>query len=304
MVATTVALLLPAPSLAAPSAAAPSAMAATAGVPSTTDYPWAGLTYRDGADQWGMAYGQCVSFVAWMIYKNLGGAQHPAGIPSRGWFPSDGLAKGPVRNWWGNAGSWNITAASAGYTVDRTPRAGSVAQWINGGNGGSFAVGHVAYVTAVHGDGSIDIAQYNLREDGRYSTMHMTRGGATDTSNGNGPFFVAWPDYFLHIGDANVAKPQAPRLSGSPALVYGDEQHVFGRDVAGRLHHWFWSPGGGGVKEQDWGGGLAGDPVGFVYGDEQHVFGRDVAGRLHHWFWSPAGGGVKQQDWGGALAAR
>src|SRR5690242_18182281 len=71
-----------------------------AALPSTSDYPWAGLTYADGGDQWGMAYGQCVSFVAWMIYKNLGGNQRPAAIPAPGWFPSDGLAKGPVRAWW------------------------------------------------------------------------------------------------------------------------------------------------------------------------------------------------------------
>lgn len=179
-------------------------------VPSTTDYPWAGLTINNGGDQWGMGYGQCVSYVAWMIYKNEGGTQHPPRIPDQGWFPTDGLAKGPVRASWGDAGDWNATAASQ-FRVDGTPHAGAVAQWVRGSDSGQFTVGHVAYVTAVNSDGSIDLAQYNLREDSKFSTLHMGRGGATDTSNNHGAFFVPWPDHFIHIGDGSIGGP-APRV--------------------------------------------------------------------------------------------
>src|SRR5690242_505608 len=97
--------------------------------------------------------------------------------------------------------------------------------------------------------------------------------------------------YFHYITAPDA--PASSSVSGSRAFVSGDEQHVFGRDTAGHLHHWYWGPDSGGVQQQDWGGSLAGDPVGFSYGDEQHVFGRDTAGHLHHWYWSPDSGGVQ-----------
>ncbi len=159
------------------------------------DYPWQGLTYADGGDPWGMAYGQCVSYVAWKIYELSGGTQRPPSHPAKGWKPSDASLI-PI-NWnWGNAGDW---AANATVPVDHTPRVGDVAQWNNGSDNGAFSIGHVALVYQVNSDGSIDLAQYNLREDSKFSTMHITRQGATDTSNGHGAFFVTWPDNFIHI---------------------------------------------------------------------------------------------------------
>ncbi len=165
--------------------------------PAANDYPWNGLTSGDGGDQWGMAYGQCVSYTAWKIYEDFGGRQHPPVIPDAGWFPSNGLTLGPVRTSWGNASAWAVSAAHAGYRVDRTPAVGSIAQW---DASSVFVVGHVAYVTAVNGDGSIDIAGYNLREDSKFSTLRLPPGGAYDTSNGHRPFFVPYPDNFLHVG--------------------------------------------------------------------------------------------------------
>lgn len=198
-------------------------------MPSTTNYPWAGLTSSNGGDQWGMGYGQCVSYIAWMVYQNSGGTQRPSTIPTQGWFPSDGLAKGPVRYNWGNAGDWNTSAASAGFAVSGTPTVGSIAQWVNGSDSGQFTVGHVAYVTAVNSDGSIDLAQYNLREDSRFSTLHMPRRGATDTSNGHGAFFVNWPDHFLHIDDGGISNNGRPyRVTGgdSQGLAIQSQPHV------------------------------------------------------------------------------
>jgi surface antigen len=220
--------------LAPPAHAAPSRVAsspatvATPSIPSISNYPWAGLTYANGGDQWGMAYGQCVSYAAWMIYQNNGGAQHPPFVPDQGWFPSDGLSKGPVRYSWGNAGDWNVSSANAGFAVDGNPRVGSIAQWVNGSDGGAFTVGHVAYVTAVNGDGSVDLAQYNLREDSRFSTLHMPRSGATDTSNGHGPFFVSWPDHFLHIHDSGLGGGSPYQVTGadSQGLAIQSQPHV------------------------------------------------------------------------------
>lgn len=202
-----------------------------ASIPSTTDYPWAGLTYTNGGDQWGMAYGQCVSYAAWMIYKNNGGSQHPPTIPDQGWFPSDGLARGPVRYSWGNAGDWNTSAANAGFRVDGTPHVGAIAQWANGSDGGAFTVGHVAYVTAVYSDGSVDLAQYNLREDSKFSTLHLPRSGATDTSNGHGPFFVSYPDHFLHIYDSGIG------ASGTPYQVTGADSQGLAVQSQPHINH-------------------------------------------------------------------
>lgn len=101
---------------------------------------------------------------------------------------------------YGNAGYWGSVAQSRGIAVNNSPTVGSVAWWTNGGNRGTFTVGHVAVVSAVHSDGSIDLAQYNLREDGLFSTLHIPAGGsAVDTSNGHGAFTVYWPDGFIHF---------------------------------------------------------------------------------------------------------
>ena len=61
--------------------------------------------------------------------------------------------------------------------------------------GGRFKVGHVALVTAVFPDGSIDIAQYNLLDDHLYSTMYLPY-------KGTGYFAgmpVSWPNNFVHV---------------------------------------------------------------------------------------------------------
>jgi surface antigen len=73
--------------------------------------------------------------------------------------------------------------------VDHNPTPGSIAHWPASG---AMKVGHVGVVKAVNRDGSIDIEQYNLREDGRYSVLHLPRNAsALDRSNGR-PWTVPW----------------------------------------------------------------------------------------------------------------
>ena len=55
----------------------------------------------------------------------------------------------------GNANAWARNAAAYGYRVDRTPSAGAIFQT------GSGWYGHVGYVEAVNGDGSIIISEMN-----------------------------------------------------------------------------------------------------------------------------------------------
>lgn len=61
---------------------------------------------------------------------------------------------------WRNAGTWYDSAANAGYTVSTTPRAKSIAVWVDGG------AGHVGYVTGVKGD------QIYVKEGGYLGAYH------------------------------------------------------------------------------------------------------------------------------------
>lgn len=65
----------------------------------------------------------------------------------------------PVGGMWGNASSWSYLAASAGYTVNRTPAVGAVMQ-----NGGGY--GHVAIVEKVLPNGDIEISEMNAYVSG------------------------------------------------------------------------------------------------------------------------------------------
>lgn len=64
----------------------------------------------------------------------------------------------PIANNWGNANTWAYNAFSQGYSVDHTPRAGSVMQTTAG------PLGHVAYVESVNpADGSWTISEMNYK---------------------------------------------------------------------------------------------------------------------------------------------
>ncbi|HEV2371796.1 MAG TPA: CHAP domain-containing protein [Streptosporangiaceae bacterium] len=162
------------------------------------DYPaaWKNPARDSFANLWGFNR-ECVSFAAWKIYENSGGKQVPTGEN----VPSDWATYSiDVNDNYGDAGNWAAYARSAGVPVNGTPTPGSIAQWNFGSDSGQFPVGHVAYVTAVFPDGSVDLAQYNLRDDGLFSTLHLpAHSGAWDTSNGHSPFWVPWPDNFIHI---------------------------------------------------------------------------------------------------------
>jgi CHAP domain len=161
------------------------------------DYPSAWKTR--GQDSFATVFGlnrECVSFAAWKIYKDSGGQQVPTGINP----PSDWANHSiNVDADWGNASNWSAFAAATGVRKDQSPTAGSIAQW-NLHNSIGMIHGHVAVVKTVNSDGSIDIEQYNLRNNGLYSVLHMPKNSsAVDRSNGKGPWTVPWPDNFIHI---------------------------------------------------------------------------------------------------------
>ncbi len=108
-------------------------------------YPsyWADPPMDSIVDDWGMYNRECVSYTAFRV-----------------------AASGRYMPYWGgrgNANQWDDNARSAGISVDSTPQVGDVAVWSIG------YYGHVMYVEAVYGDGSILISEYNYDWTGRYS---------------------------------------------------------------------------------------------------------------------------------------
>ena len=65
-----------------------------------------------------------------------------------------------VGNYWGNANQWGDSARKAGYTTGSTPQVGSVVVFPNVIYEG-INYGHVAYVTHVYDDGSIEVMEAN-----------------------------------------------------------------------------------------------------------------------------------------------
>ena len=114
-------------------------------------YPWpsvAPTTYI--ADGYGYYEGECTSFAAWAIRN-------------------DGLGHSASPNFLGNASSWH------GSSSESTPHVGDVAQWDPNHNGAD-GTGHVAYVSTVYGDGTIQVEEYNW-----YSAMNNYTGHRYNT---------------------------------------------------------------------------------------------------------------------------
>lgn len=113
-------------------------------------YPYANAPFPNSSvDPWGMYKRQCVSYAAWKV-----------------------SASGRNMPYWGGKGSaymWDENARAAGIPVDANPRVGDVAVK----NSGS---GHVMYVEAVYGDGTIKVSDYN--NDGRGTYGERVRSAA------------------------------------------------------------------------------------------------------------------------------
>jgi len=115
-----------------------------AGIPGGGGYPgvWAFAPIDSIVDSWGMYNRECVSWTAYKV-----------------------AVSGRYMPYWGgvgNANQWDDNARRAGIPVDGSPREGDVAV----SNSGTY--GHVMYVEAVAGDGSIYVSDYNQQYDGLY----------------------------------------------------------------------------------------------------------------------------------------
>lgn len=126
------------------------------------DYPWnssncpmsgyysTGGADGNGGDGHGYGCRQCASYAAWRMAKETGS------------YPTN----------WGDAIDFPSHARAAGYTVDYTPSANSLAVMSTSQAG--VPQGHIAYVEAVYGNGTMLISQYNYYYNGWGNYTEMT----------------------------------------------------------------------------------------------------------------------------------
>ena len=107
----------------------------TTGYPYARQCPRAGV--RDAVDRWKMNTCNCTSYAAWALTANG--------------YRIDWFIPGSMDAW-----NWPNVAARRRIPLGRRPRVGAVAVWPEWGR-----FGHVAFVTAVHVDGTFDVAEYN-----------------------------------------------------------------------------------------------------------------------------------------------
>ncbi|ALN14513.1 CHAP domain-containing protein [Acidipropionibacterium acidipropionici] len=116
---------------------------------SSTPGSYGAVANYNGVDPWGFYWGQCVSYAAWKVRSTTS------------WSSFENYTNGVH---FGNAVNWGAAARQIGVTVNTRPAVGSVA-WRTSG----FA-GHVAWVTGVHSDGTIDVSEYNYNVAGGFGT--------------------------------------------------------------------------------------------------------------------------------------
>lgn len=123
--------------------------------PGNGGYPaiWANAPLDAYVDNWGMYTRECVSYVAWKIAHTKGNMPYWGGR--------------------GHAYQWPANAQAAGIPIGSTPKVGSAAVMYGG------PYGHVMYVEAVNGDGTITVSDYNLGVDGLYRYYTRSAAGLT-----------------------------------------------------------------------------------------------------------------------------
>ena len=125
-------------------------------------YPaiWANAPLDAYIDNWGLYTRECVSYVAWKVSSTGRYVPHFGGA--------------------GHAYQWPTTLSGVysptlGGTIQQgsTPKAGAAAIMYGG------PYGHVMYVEAVNGDGTITVSDYNLGVDGLYRYYSRSASGLT-----------------------------------------------------------------------------------------------------------------------------
>ncbi|HYL76343.1 MAG TPA: CHAP domain-containing protein [Bryobacteraceae bacterium] len=183
---------------------------------SLDDYPYKTATINT-VDPYGFFYRECTSFLAYRMNRDAG-TTDPA-------HPSFTDTMGGHR--WGNAGNWGSNAVALGYSVDASPTVGSIAQW-NSDECPGCTVGHVAYVEAVHSDGSIDVSEYNYANDHAYGFRSTVRTAKR----------------FIHIKASGMVSTFSGSPSSGQQLTTTFSYSGSGLTPNGTIQQWFQGPNG------------------------------------------------------------
>lgn len=93
-----------------------------------------------------------------------------------------------VGNYWGNANQWGDSARKAGYTTGDVPMVGSVVVFPNVMYEG-VNYGHVAYVTHVYDDGSIEVMEANYSGNQNIGN-YRGKFNPNDSRHGGGVYYI------------------------------------------------------------------------------------------------------------------
>lgn len=89
----------------------------------------------------------------------------------------------PIGSFWGNAATWAMYAAAAGYRVDHTPEPGALAQWNAYSGDWIGGYGHVGVVESVNPDGTITISEMNNLALGGFNIVNRRTLSPSEVSN-------------------------------------------------------------------------------------------------------------------------
>lgn len=96
-----------------------------------------------------------------------------------------------AHTYWGNGGDWAASAAADGFTLGTVPTIGAIAVWTDPYGG----YGHVAYVTAVESETSIQVLEANI---GGNPTIANYRGFFNPTTTSEGVVSYIYPPKIEH----------------------------------------------------------------------------------------------------------
>ena len=170
-------------------------------VMAANDYPYQDMTYGrylpEDLDPWRFYFRECTSFVAWRLNNDNG-------------LDFDNFYGGIQ---WGNAREWRAAAEALGIRVDNEPAVGAV-YWQDA-NFHCSASGHVAWVKALNGDGTVVIEHY---AGGSYQERSTP---------------ISYASAFIHIGDLEDGAPgPEPEPEASPESETGPHPAPEGEGTA------------------------------------------------------------------------
>jgi surface antigen len=212
-------------------------------------------------DPWREYNRECTSYAAWMLHS-MNGFEMP--------FNAD-------------ASLWKADARNAGYTVNTTPAVGAVGWKMT-----SAAVGHVVWVEADNGDGTVNVEDYNAGHTGHYGE-HLN--------------VVASTYQYIHFKDISTSPPtpppppapaDSPSSAGAVQFQSSGMTQVFVQGPNNSLQTYWWQTGVG------WNGPYQVADVGTTFSvptavqnqstGQVQVFVEGANNTLQTYYWSPGVG--------------